>query len=188
MRAAFGAVPLSEPVSEEEGGGVSAVRVRVQRAFRLPICEYARPDGCFGLPSHPRLAQCGGDPDRRREKSERCEGGGFNVRCRTLRESSDERRGPECRHDLSCAGDDVRRRRGRLPPMAAAFDTPCRRAPDRPHFAVRQQRPYSVCAAIDDPREAAGLQIGRICRGRRVGPAGPGSFVPPKTRRMTLFS
>lgn len=145
MRAAFGAVPLSEPVSEEEGGGVSAVRVRVQRAFRLPICEYARPDGCFGLPSHPRLAQCGGDPDRRREKSERCEGGGFNVRCRTLRESSDERRGPECRHDLSCAGDDVRRRRGRLPPMAAAFDTPCRRAPDRPHFAVRQQRPYSEC-------------------------------------------
>lgn len=41
-------------------GGVSAVQVRVQRAFRLPICEYARPDGCFGLPSHPRLAQCGG--------------------------------------------------------------------------------------------------------------------------------
>lgn len=103
-------------------GGVSAVRVRVQRAFRLPICEYARPDGCFGLPSHPRLAQCGGDPDRRREKSERCEGGGFNVRCRTLRESSDEHEGRNagtiCRAPATTFGDDGDACRQRPQPSA----------------------------------------------------------------------
>lgn len=144
MRTAFGAVPLSEPVSEEEGGRigrsgkgaacVSASDLRIRSAGRLLRPAVAPAAGAMRR-----------DPDRRWEKSERCEGGGFNVRCRTLWESSDERRGPECRHDLSCADDDVRRRRGRLPPMAAAFDTPCRRAPDRPHFAVRQRRPYSEC-------------------------------------------